>query len=356
MYLPQLPNLKHLAVASVLLLCSLSTSSAQSDKQTAIENCLTLIRASQLPDGAFRMKSNGDPDWIRPYFGNFAAMALLAGKNPKDRDRVLAWLDWYAKAQLPDGSINDWEGGIASGYKDNGTRDSVDSYAATYLMAVDRYQRTTKKLPKRIAEAAAKALEALNSVYDDGLTWDKPDRKMKYIQDNIETYGGLAAAQRLFEALGDKEKSNDAKLRKEAVASKLQSFFRPDENLFAFVLRVDGKYQVHESDPKQRMGAVGMANLVGLTWISSKNNAPWEYVNKQFAADGGEAPQAPIERWYMASLHVSPPNEVAQWRKRTIAEAQKFNKDSVYLSRTAITALALLEGSDWMPQVKSGTD
>ncbi len=356
MYLPQLPNLKHLAIAFVLFLCALSTSSAKDDKKAAIENCLALIRASQLPDGAFRMKSNGDPVWIRPCFGNFAAMALLSGKNPKDRDRVLAWLEWYAKAQLADGSINDWEGGIASGYKDNGTRDSVDSYAATYLMAVDRYQRTTKKLPKRIAEAAAKALDALNSVYDDGLTWDKPDRKMKYIQDNIETHGGLVAAQRLFVALGDKEKSNDAKLKKEAVASKLQSFFRPDEKLFAFVLHVDGKFQVHEGDSKQQMGAVGMANLVGLTWISSKNNAPWEYVNKQFAPDGGDAPQAPIERWYLASIHVSPPNEVAQWQKRTIAEAQKFNKDSVYLSRTAITALALLEGSDWMPQVKSGTD
>lgn len=356
MYLPLLPNLKLLAVSFVLLLCTQTTSPAQDDKKTAIENCLALIRASQLPDGAFRMKSNGDPVWIRPYFGNFAAMALLAGKNPKDRDRVLAWLDWYAKSQLPDGSINDWEGGISSRYDDNGTRDSVDSYAATYLMAVDRYQRTTKKLPKRIAEAAAKALGALNSVYDDGLTWDKPDRKMKYIQDNIETYGGLDAAQRLFEAVGDNEKSSDAKLKKEAVALKLQSFFRPDENLFAFVLRIDGKFQVHESNPKQRMAAEGMANLVGLTWISSKNKNSWEYVNKQFAPDGGDAPQAPIERWYMASLHVSPPNEVAQWRKRTIAEAQKFNKDSVYLSRTAITALALLEGSDWMPQVKTGTD
>lgn len=356
MKLPQLPNLKQLVVAFVLSLCTLSTSSAQDNKKTATENCLTLIRACQLSDGAFRMKSNGDPVWIRPYFGNFAAMALLAGKNPKDRDRVLAWLDWYAKAQLPDGTINDWEGGISSGYNDNGTRDSVDSYAATYLMAVDRYQRTTKKLPKRIALAAAKAFDALNSVYDDGLTWDKPDRKMKYIQDNIETYGGLVAAQRLFEALDDKEKSNDAKLKKEAVALKLQSFFRPDENLFAFVLRLDGQFQIHESDPKQRMGAEGMANLVGLTWISSENKNPWESVNKQFAPDGGDAPQAPIERWYMASLHAAKENEVAQWQKRTIDEAKSFNKDSVYLSRTAITALALLEGSDWMPQVKIGTD
>ncbi|MFO0819387.1 MAG: hypothetical protein U1A77_15680 [Pirellulales bacterium] len=327
--------------------------SAQSDKEAAIDNCLGLVRMCQLKDGAFRMKADGNPVWIRPYFGNYAAIALLSGKKAADRARVEAWLNWYAKAQLADGSINDWEGGLDQGYMDNGQRDSVDSYASTYLVAVERYQRVARKLPKSISEAAKRSFDALLSVYDDGLTWDKQERRMKYLQDNVETYGGFVAAERLFAALGDQATEKAAKEKKEAVAAKLMTYFRTPESLFAYVLHDNGTYQVHESNANQRLAATGMANLVGLAWISSRNPNPWSYVNREFAPDGGNAPQAPVERWYLASLHAGTKEEVGSWRQRTIAEARSFRVNSVYVHRPAITALSLIEGTDWLPRLEN---
>ena len=120
------------------------------EDRSAIENCLAIIRQCQMADGMIRIKGDGDPVWTVPYVSNFAAMALLAANNvrpnPQDVHRAERWLLWYAENQEPDGTINDRTGTVAS-YRSNGRRDSTDSYAATFLMAVRRYQQAIQGRP-----------------------------------------------------------------------------------------------------------------------------------------------------------------------------------------------------------------
>ena len=340
---------------SCLLVCLFASGGASAQKSTqdqAIVNCLKIIRECQLADGAFRIKANGDPVWIRPYFGNHAALALLAGKSPEDLLRVRKWIEWYSEAQLQDGSINDFEGRISTGYRDNGKRDSVDSYAATYLLTLARYQQEAKSLPDKAAQAARKALVAIQGSMDkDGLTWAKPDYKVKYLMDNVEVYGGLTAAERLFTAIDDKVSAATAKRLRESLGKKLPQYWRKDDQLFAYALLENGKYVVRPEVEAQRREAEGLANLFALAWISAAEKAPWKHALKEFQPDGGDAPQAPVERWFIAAINVAEAAEVEKWHQRTVAEAMKFTPDNVYIHRPAVVVLSLLEGRSWMPDV-----
>ena len=327
------------------------------EQQAAIRNCLQLIRLCQLRDGAFRMKAEGDPVWIQPYFGNYAALALLAGKDARDLDRVATWLGWYAKHQRADGSINDFEGGLAQGYKDNGKRDSVDAYAATFLLAAQRYHSVRETLPLGVAEAARKALDAIRSVTDeDGLTWAKPDYKVKLLQDNVVTYGGLAAAARLFQVLGDTPRADEARQMHQKLGAQLPRYIQQDEKgkTFAYALHQNGTFEMRDAAAGNFLATEGMAILFGLAWISDADRTPWQRLENQ-NPDTGVAPQAPVERWYIAALHADTNPDIT--RRKTVAEAKAFvfnardAQNDVYLHRPAIAALALLEGSKWLPSV-----
>jgi hypothetical protein len=322
----------------------------------AIANCLSIVRRCQLPDGAFRLKSNGDPVWIRPYFGNLAALALLASGDATDLARVERWLGWYALNQRRDGTIDDFEGGLTAGYKSNGTRDSVDAYAGTFLLAVYRYflKSAGKPLPDRVLTAAKNALIAIQSVRDeDGLTWAAKEYRVKFLMDNLETYAGLAAAERLFAALGQPE-AETARSMREAMGKKLPSYWREQEGLFAYALHPNGKFDVNPALPNERRRTLGLANLYGLAWVSAADTRPWKLLLKELQPDGGDAPEAPVERWYLAALAAGSPDEVTDYRRKTVDSGRAFTIDNVYIHRAAITALALQEGAGWMPSVRSG--
>ncbi len=342
-----------------LLLACLGNPSRAFAQEPVVEgtsHCLQLIRQCQLPDGAFRMKADGDPIWVRPYFGNFAALALLAGKNDDDLPRVEAWLQWYADKQLADGTINDWEGTVSEGYNDNGQRDSVDSYAATYLLVVDRFHRTAKPSPSRFHASAKLAFDAITLVWDDDLTWAKPDYRIKYLQDNVEVYGSLVAAERLFNEMGDVAIAQRAKQMREALGRKLSTFWQESERRFAYAKRQDNAFVIFPGNATQNRETTCMANLAGLAWISSQDKSPWNDLIKEFSPDRGDAPQSPIERWYMAAVHAGTPDEARQWRERLVVETSTFRLTNVYIHRPAISALALLEGTDWLPGIHTQQD
>ena len=94
-----------------------------------------------------------------------------------------------------------------------------------------------------------------------------------------------------------------------------------------------------------------MANLAALAWVSAKDKNPWQHLLRKFRPDGGKAPQAPVERWYMAAMHAASADEMKDWRQRTIEEAIAFNHAKDYVNRPAVAALAILEGSSWLPSI-----
>ncbi len=190
--------------------------------EAVIENCLRIVRGCQIDNGAFVMKRLGagpdSPVWIPPYFANHAALALLAAQdrkaNPADLSRVQRWLEWSAAHQAQEGFWYDFEG-TAAKHASNGKVDAWDSSAALYLSAVERFRRSGGKVSGPMLEAARRAVAGIVRVTDsrDGLTWAKPDYRVKFLMDNVETRAGLAAASVLFEKSGDVAKARECQAR-----------------------------------------------------------------------------------------------------------------------------------------------
>ena len=143
-----------------------------------------------------------------PYFGNQGAIGLcLAWQETRDARYLTAakrWLDWYAAHMNGDGTVYDstLRAGVLTS---DGTFDSTDSYAATFISAV----RICRDASGDDVDARARmpfverALNALLSTYQaDGLTYATPTYAMKYLQDNAEVYVGLTDAATLARAFG----------------------------------------------------------------------------------------------------------------------------------------------------------
>lgn len=317
---------------------------------TAVTNCLTLIRASQLPDGAFNMKAGDTVVWINPYFSSFAALALVAAHekspNPADLARVRRFLLWYAAKQKPDGTINDHTGRL-NDYNDNGKRDSVDSYAAMFLIVIDRHHRAAKGTPAEVIKAAKLALKAIQSVKDvDGLTWAKPDHRVKYLMDQLETRSGLVAGERFFTAIGAATEAKACRAQITAMDKKLDTYWHAADGAYAWVLHPSGVYERGLVQPYPHV----LANLFALAWMPAKRPALWAKIQKTFKPDTGLAPAIPVERWLVAASVAGTPAEVAHWRNSTIKEAAAFKAASVYIQRPAVAILAILEGAAWQPR------
>ncbi len=145
----------------------------------------------------------------KPYFLNLYAISLLRhGFNPA---LVVDYLEWYfANLNYPDhhgltGSIYDLD--ILSGRRQTrlGTYDSVDSYAATFLVLLrDYYVRTAdrerlERHRRRIADIAYLLVLLQDR---DGLVRAIPGSDAKYLMDNCEVYAGLLAFSDLAGRLG----------------------------------------------------------------------------------------------------------------------------------------------------------
>lgn len=324
-------------------------------EEKAVANCLAIIRECQLPDGAIRMKATSNaptnPVWVQVYAGAFAANALLCAHerkpNAADLARVGRWLEWCAKNQAADGHWNDHEGTVAA-YRDNGKCDSWDSYCAMVLLTTDRFHKLGGKVSPAVRAAAKKALAAIESVADqDGLTWAKPDYRVKFGMDNIETYGGLRAAVRFFDAVGDSAEAKRAADLADKIARKLPDYWQADAKAFAYALHPNGVFE----GGLQNLYPHGLANLFAITWVSPKNAAPWKTMLATMTPDGGDAPQAAPEWWLIAAHRVGTPAEVKTWRAKVTTEAAGFTKGNIYVGRAGIAALSLLRGADWLPSV-----
>jgi hypothetical protein len=354
-------------------------------RQQAVERCLQLIRNCQRPDGAIEMRLEREPtdpedrkqaiesgedpgavavDTVRvvPYFANHSALALLAaharaGRNVEDVKRAARWLGFYAARQSPTtGYITDYRGSRSRGaFYSTGQFDSVDAYASTLLQLAQRYRAEVSGLalderreletllsPMVLRHAATLALKAIESVTDaDGLTWAKPDYKVKFLLDNVEVYGGLRAGEAFFAETGAGAEAAAARQQARTLERALDRFWQPERQRFAWAILEDGARQdgFTESYPH------ALANLAGLAWISGESGALWRALKQQFAP----GIHAPIERWLMAAIGVGDADG-GDWRQRTLEEAERFTARTNG-QRTALLALVLCEGRSWMPNL-----
>ena len=190
------------------------------------------LASMQLSNGALPMTraENGELR-MNPYFADIAALALLDDAE-KYADNVVKYMDWHfahlntAKEDFNglDGTIYDYVITVKNGEivseavsqpEDADPYDTTDSYAATFLTVVYKYLCKTGDSDYLVAHA--RDLERITGVIfsnlQNGLTYAKPNHRIKYLMDNCEVYEGALAAAGIFERITDCEKIEYAALR-----------------------------------------------------------------------------------------------------------------------------------------------
>ncbi len=178
------------------------------------------IASLQLENGAIPMtKAENGELRMNPYFADFAALALLDNAE-KYADNVVKYMDWHfehlntAKEDFNglDGTIYDYvitmkdgriESEVISTPDNADSYDTTDSYAATFLTVIYKYFRKTGDSDYLVSHA--QDIERITSVIfsnlQDGLTYAKPNHRVKYLMDNCEVYEGAIAAAKIFEEI-----------------------------------------------------------------------------------------------------------------------------------------------------------
>ena len=200
------------------------------------------IASLQLENGAIPMTrvENGEVT-VNPYFADFAALALLDNAD-KYAENVRSYMNWHFQHLNTeqtdyngiDGTIYDYkvtlENGKISKEESKGSYDSTDSYAATFLMVLEKYYDKTGdgEYIVEFSDDIVRIVNAMLCTLNRGLTYAKPDYKVKYLMDNCEVYEGLVAAKNVLEVLQENDCVNSIFVKKckyaaEKVSDKLES-------------------------------------------------------------------------------------------------------------------------------------
>ncbi|HQB27972.1 MAG TPA: hypothetical protein PLO29_03390 [Paludibacter sp.] len=185
---------------------------------------ISYIKSLQLPSGAITDNTQSNSK-ICGYFANFACIALLKNPSTENTDVVKKYMQWYM-GKL-NGEVNTIQGGseivgsIYDYYAPNettqGNYDSVDSYAATFLMLAQEFAMLSAENKSWLMQyitklnLVAKALETCldteeNSIPttfsnddDDYLSIASYVYPAKYLMDNSEVNRGLKSAKWLHD-------------------------------------------------------------------------------------------------------------------------------------------------------------
>jgi hypothetical protein len=155
------------------------------------------IASKQLSDGALLNSSTG----INGYFGNYAAMGLVAAGNYAGAQR---WAQWYVAHLNPAGvwgaGCTEYDYKLVNGVETSlGTAGSVDARAATFLTLLrTMYASGNPALVSYVASLHATAECVATSITSllapNGLTQVTPGNGNEYLMDNAQTYRGLSDA------------------------------------------------------------------------------------------------------------------------------------------------------------------
>jgi hypothetical protein len=207
------------------------------------------LASLQAENGALLMTSGPSGQFtMNPYFADFAALALL-GAGEDYYENVRRYMDWhFAHLNTAETDYNKLDGTIydytitlsygkvvsekininADGKK---SYDSTDSYAATFLCVVAKYYEKTGDLAYLMAHSQElrRLLNPIRKTMDKGLTFAKPDYRIKYLMDNCEVYEGLVAAEKLYTALGLFELCDEAANLKKQVFDAIEEHMWMEE-------------------------------------------------------------------------------------------------------------------------------
>lgn len=181
------------------------------------------IRSLSTSSGA--LSNNPGGARICPYFSTYAAIGLLTRPGAQNEKVVKAYMDWYISklngnvnprtgaAEIP-GSIYDYQ--ISNGEEiTSGTYDSVDSYAANFLILAEKLMDISAEneawLKERsnklnlVASAMIACIDSPGTKVPEDFSPDDNDYltvasyvyPAKYLMDNCEVNRGLLAAKRL---------------------------------------------------------------------------------------------------------------------------------------------------------------
>ena len=325
-----------------MLAVGTTAGAAEKEALRALRHVRRLIHAAQIPDGALRVGADPKSDrvWVVPYFAHWACVWLLESEavdaDPGKLACVRRWLAWSCRHQESDGTIRDYKGKL-SGYKRTERADSTDAYAATFLMVARRQLALRPKDPIRadLARAARKALSAIELTWDgDGLTWARPDYKVKYLMDNIEVNWGLQDGAMLFDALGDTASAGRCrKLRK--ASSRGLAVFRPKaEGPFAFALHESGKLD----GGLDKWYPHGMANLYALAAFKDAPRPLWLKAQRRFPKELRSVPAL----WLLAAHRCGDAQAAARYRAAVVQLAQGMSLSTHRLDQLAHALGALV--------------
>lgn len=208
-----------LGMSVVTVLSGINMTSAEqlySLYDQVIDNEAAWIAEIQFDNGAIPMhRDSKNPAKIVPYFSNIASIGLL--ENPKYLSNVKRYMDWYF-THINKRDYNNLSGTIYDyQIKPNGEElslnsyDSTDSYAATFISLLKKYYMMTNDKKyllenKEQFELIGKAM--VSPINPDGLTWAKPDYKVKYLMDNTEVLMGIKDAKWLYTNVYNDEAKN----------------------------------------------------------------------------------------------------------------------------------------------------
>jgi len=176
------------------------------------------LSETELSNGAiaFRPISSGTV-YVNPYFSCYTMLALLA--NHTDAAALsmcrsgIAWHFSHLNSQSDDynglaDTIYDYtitvRNGTVVSEKTGGDYDSVDSYAAAFLLVLEQYYKAggDEELLLDNSLHYYGVVEAmLATMSPDGLTYAKPDYPVEYLMDNCEVTEAMGAAADLLAAL-----------------------------------------------------------------------------------------------------------------------------------------------------------
>ncbi|PYI57488.1 discoidin domain-containing protein [Paenibacillus flagellatus] len=238
------------AAAALLLGCPVAASAAV-DYSRIIENEAAYIAGLAQPSGAIvssrtaKVKmtvaggvcttGSGDDYYkIEPYQANLAVLGMLEHPSAANLQTAKDWIGWYVgHANAPD--YNGLDGTVYVHYAkvSDGTEvhcgkyDSTDSYSATFMSVLKKYAEAggdTAYLNANRSAIETIADVMIDNQQSDGLTWAKPDYRIKYLMDNAEVYDGFGSIAWLeTNVFGDAAKAADYAARQASVQTGIET-------------------------------------------------------------------------------------------------------------------------------------
>lgn len=212
------------------------------------------IRDNQTSQGAILLyqEEKKVPESVNPYFACQAALGLLAYPTDENLEAVEKYLKWHtAEVLAHDGVISDYsydDGELES----TDEADSVDSYAAEYLLLLTEYAKATKA-DNGIEEidgwydAVVQIHSVLESVTEDDITYTDEELKLAYLMDNCEVYEACRAiAEELTDGtLADYDVDDEGKwytsFSEDVREAASKAFYKKKNKSFSYAVFGDGK-------------------------------------------------------------------------------------------------------------------